>query len=138
MQQAASPSSGQRNNIADIYPLSPMQEGILFHTVSAPQDGLYMPQTAMRMLELLIEAGVLGCGACGAVWLILYRRADPAVRWLAIMMATYAFTENNLDNFTVMSLFVLFFVSAGTGSAPGSPAAVRSEFPPAQRATPGP
>lgn len=49
MQQAASPSSGQRNNVADIYPLSPMQEGILFHTVSAPQDGLYMPQTAMRI-----------------------------------------------------------------------------------------
>lgn len=49
MQQAVSPSSGQRNNVADIYPLSPMQEGILFHTVSAPQDGLYMPQTAMRI-----------------------------------------------------------------------------------------
>lgn len=49
MQHAASPPTGQRNNVADIYPLSPMQEGILFHTVSAPQDGLYMPQTAMRI-----------------------------------------------------------------------------------------
>lgn len=74
-------------------------------------------------LRLLIETGVLGCAACGAVGLILYRRAAPAVRWLAIMMATYAFTENNLDNFAVMSLFVLFFVSAGAapGAAPARP-----------------
>lgn len=47
--QGSSPATGQRNNIADIYPLSPMQEGILFHTVSAPEDGLYMPQTALRV-----------------------------------------------------------------------------------------
>ena len=82
-------------------------------------------------LRLLVEAGLLGCAAGGTIWIMLYRRAAPSVRWLAIMMATYAITENNLDNFTVMSLFVLFFVSAGAGSAPGAPAAVRSEFPPA-------
>jgi len=62
MQQAASPSSGQRNNVADIYPLSPMQEGILFHTVSAPQDGLYMPQTAMRI------SGPVDDAALRAAW----------------------------------------------------------------------
>lgn len=70
-------------------------------------------------LRLLIEAGMLGCAACGAAGLILYRRAAPAVRWLAVMMGTYAFTENNLDNFTVMSLFVLFFVSAGADADAG-------------------
>ena len=68
-------------------------------------------------LRLLIEAGALGCAAFGAVWFILYRRAAPSVRWLAIMMATYAFSENNLDNFSVMSLFVLFLASAGTAAA---------------------
>ena len=46
--QTASPRL-ERNNIADIYPLAPMQEGILFHSVSSPGDGLYMPQTALRI-----------------------------------------------------------------------------------------
>lgn len=62
MQQAGSPSSGQRNNIADIYPLSPMQEGILFHTVSMPEDGLYMPQTALRL------SGRIDAAALKAAW----------------------------------------------------------------------
>lgn len=71
-------------------------------------------------LRFLIETGLCGLVANGAVWVLLYRRARPAVRWLAIMMAAYAFTENNLDNFTVMSLFVLFLVGADARSGAGS------------------
>ena len=93
-------------------------------------------------LRGLFETGAVGLAANAAVWILLYRRAAPAVRWLAIMMATYAFTENNLDSFTVMSLFVLFFVSAGAlpggGSAPGPSAAVRNDLAPPMRATPAP
>jgi amino acid adenylation domain-containing protein len=33
-----------RNNIEDIYPLSPMQQGILFHTLYAPASGVYCEQ----------------------------------------------------------------------------------------------
>ena len=71
-------------------------------------------------LRYLFEGGWFGLAANAAVWIILYRRAQPSVRWLAIMMATYAFTENNLDNFTVMSLFVLFLVSAESSPGAGS------------------
>jgi O-antigen ligase len=64
-------------------------------------------------LRLLFEIGALGLLANLAVWFILYRRANPASRWIAVTMAVYAFTENNLDNFLVMGLFALFMVGAG-------------------------
>jgi amino acid adenylation domain-containing protein len=33
-----------RKNIEDVYPLSPMQEGLLFHSLYAPEGGLYVTQ----------------------------------------------------------------------------------------------
>jgi len=34
------------NNIEDIYPLSPIQQGLLFHTLYAPQSGVYISQAS--------------------------------------------------------------------------------------------
>ncbi|MBP7829653.1 MAG: hypothetical protein KA248_07020 [Kiritimatiellae bacterium] len=77
-------------------------------------------------LRLLFEVGILGLLANLAAWFILYRRTELAARGPAIMMAAYAFTENNLDNFLVMSLFALFLASAarpapGAAGPPGAP-----------------
>ncbi|UFZ03309.1 amino acid adenylation domain-containing protein [Bradyrhizobium ontarionense] len=35
--------------IRDIYPLTPLQQGILFHTLMAPRDGLYIDQLAVEL-----------------------------------------------------------------------------------------
>jgi len=35
-----------KHTIADVYPLSSMQQGMLFHTLSAPESGLYFEQTS--------------------------------------------------------------------------------------------
>ncbi|KFF98745.1 hypothetical protein IQ62_23585 [Streptomyces scabiei] len=37
------------NNIEDIYPLSPAQEGMLFHSTTSPEHGLYIETTTFRV-----------------------------------------------------------------------------------------
>ncbi|MEA5498638.1 amino acid adenylation domain-containing protein [Limnoraphis robusta Tam1] len=43
----------QNKNIEDIYPLSPMQQGILFHTLLSPDSGEYIPQVCLTLTGLL-------------------------------------------------------------------------------------
>jgi surfactin family lipopeptide synthetase C len=43
-------------NIADAYPLSPMQESFLFHSLSAPQSGVYVTQVACTLNGLNVAA----------------------------------------------------------------------------------
>src|SRR6185369_11188814 len=46
-----------KDNVEAIYPLSPMQQGLLFHTVYAPESGVYIGQMAVRLDgELNIDA----------------------------------------------------------------------------------
>src|SRR5262249_23275439 len=40
---------GHRRDIEDIYPLSPMQEGMLFHTVYAPESRVYFTQISFAI-----------------------------------------------------------------------------------------
>ncbi|HEY9767131.1 MAG TPA: amino acid adenylation domain-containing protein [Coleofasciculaceae cyanobacterium] len=37
-----------QKNIANIYPMTPMQQGILFHTLNAPQTGIYVVQSSYQ------------------------------------------------------------------------------------------
>jgi len=36
-------------NIEDIYPLSPMQQGMLFHSIYAPESGEYIEQMSCKI-----------------------------------------------------------------------------------------
>ena len=37
----------KRHSIENMYPLSPMQEGLLFHTLLSPSGGAYVPQIVL-------------------------------------------------------------------------------------------
>src|SRR6516162_3921900 len=37
------------DEIEDIYPLTPLQQGLLFHTLSAPQSGVYIEQVSCTL-----------------------------------------------------------------------------------------
>jgi amino acid adenylation domain-containing protein/non-ribosomal peptide synthase protein (TIGR01720 family) len=49
---------GGRRDVEDIYPLSPMQEGMLLHTLMAPDSGVYLEQTTFE-LEGVLDAPAL-------------------------------------------------------------------------------
>jgi amino acid adenylation domain-containing protein len=49
---------GEQRGIEDIYPLSPMQEGLLFHSLYAPQGGLYVEQV-QNLFKGTLDVGVL-------------------------------------------------------------------------------
>ncbi|RUT04339.1 hypothetical protein DSM106972_045670 [Dulcicalothrix desertica PCC 7102] len=39
----------KHKNIEDVYPLSPMQQGMLFHSLYAPEDGVYIEQMSFNI-----------------------------------------------------------------------------------------
>ncbi|MCC5615367.1 amino acid adenylation domain-containing protein [Nostoc sp. CHAB 5836] len=53
--------SQQSKNVESIYPLSPMQQGMLFHSIYAPDSGVYCTQTLITI--------------CGAINVVAFKRA---------------------------------------------------------------
>ena len=51
---AEAPRAGSRN-VEDVYPLSPMQQGMLFHSLYAPGSGVYITQLSCRLERLQAE-----------------------------------------------------------------------------------
>ena len=86
-------------DVEDIYPLSPMQQGMLFHTLQAPETALYINQIAVSVDGLdsarfiaawgsvLARHETLRTGFCAASQLaeplqVVYRHAELPVRLL--------------------------------------------------------
>ena len=57
-------------NVADVYPLSPMQQGILFHSITAPDSGVYFEQAIFRV------TGALDVATFRRVWATLTERHE--------------------------------------------------------------
>ena len=47
MAKASAKVSTKRSNIENMYPLSPMQEGLLFHSLLSPTAVTYIPQIVL-------------------------------------------------------------------------------------------
>ena len=54
-------------NVADVYPLSPMQKGMLFHSVYEPGSSVYVEQLSLRL------AGAIDLDAMQQAWQHLVR-----------------------------------------------------------------
>ncbi|HEY4387779.1 MAG TPA: amino acid adenylation domain-containing protein [Ktedonobacteraceae bacterium] len=61
------------NNIEDIYELTPLQQGMLFHTLYAPESGMYVEQVACKLL------GKLSISALQKAWRRVIRE-NPVLR----------------------------------------------------------
>jgi hypothetical protein len=78
---------------------------------SSPQILGKLPHN--EYLRMLFEQGLLGLGLFLFTWSKLIRTAHPEVRYVGIIIAIYSFSENNLDNFPFMALFVLCLSARG-------------------------
>ncbi|MCA1779340.1 MAG: amino acid adenylation domain-containing protein [Xanthomonadaceae bacterium] len=59
-----------RENIQTVYPLSPIQHGMLFHTLLEPGSGVYIPQTVLALNGAMDES------AFARAWQLMMDRTD--------------------------------------------------------------
>lgn len=62
-------------------------------------------------LRVLFDQGIVGLSLFLFAWFRAIRTAPKNVRYCGLILAIYCFSENNLDNFPFMSLFILFLSS---------------------------
>lgn len=64
-------------------------------------------------LRVLFEQGLVGLTLFLFAWTKLIRTAPKDIRYCGLILAIYSFSENNLDNFPFMSLFILCLAANG-------------------------
>ncbi len=71
-------------------------------------------------LRVLFEQGAVGLILFLTIWALIIKTAPPALRYVALIIAIYSFSENNLDNFPFMALLILFLAASDRAITPGS------------------
>jgi hypothetical protein len=64
-------------------------------------------------VRILFEQGIVGLSLFLFAWYRMIRTAPVEVRYIGLIVAIYSFSENNLDNFPFMSLFILCLSARG-------------------------
>lgn len=64
-------------------------------------------------LRMLFDQGIVGLALFLFAWYRMIRTAPAEVRYIGLIVAIYSFSENNLDNFPFMSLFILCLSARG-------------------------
>jgi hypothetical protein len=70
-------------------------------------------------LRILFEQGIAGLFLFVFAWRRIILTAPQPVRYVALIVAIYSFSENNLDNFPFMSLFILLLSAVEWPLSPG-------------------
>lgn len=85
---------------------TPVQQLFGFGTGSAEPTLGKLPHN--EYLRILFEQGMVGFIVFFFAWRRILTTAPASVRYIGLIVAIYSFSENNLDNFPFMSLFILF------------------------------
>lgn len=93
---------------------TPAQRLVGFGIGSSPDHLGKLPHN--EYLRVLFEQGAVGLTLFLFAWFRTIRTAPRELRYCGLILAIYSFSENNLDNFPFMSLFILF-LSSGRGVA---------------------
>jgi hypothetical protein len=94
---------------------SPLEELIGFGFGSSPRMMGKLPHN--EYLRMLFEQGLLGLLLFLFVWRRVIATAPAHIRYVGLIVAIYSFSENNLDNYPFMALFVIC-LSARASSEP--------------------
>ena len=84
---------------------SPAEQVLGFGIGSSPAFMGKLPHN--EYLRILFEQGALGLTLFLFAWTRIIRTAPQDVRYIGLILAIYSFSENNLDNFPFMALFIL-------------------------------
>ena len=102
----------------DMYTNGTVEQRLLgFGTGSSPVllDQNKLPHN--EYLRLLFEQGAVGLFVFLFAWRGILITSPRPVRYVGLIVAIYSFSENNLDNFPFMSLFILFLSANGAAIA---------------------